>query len=385
MEALELLELIPKGESSTVQFKERVEDAHKLSQELVAFSNSKGGIIIIGINDKTGERNGLSFKEIHDTNSVIVSSSTNNVKPSIIVQSETISVDGQNLILIQVDEGLSKPYKDKNGAIWVKNGSDKRRVTANEEIARLLQSSKVLFADEMPINGTSANDIDTVYYKTIYEKKFKLPFDSANVEIITSLQNQQLYKDDKLTLAGLLLFCNNRHGFRPLFSVQCFSVNGTDLLGNTFKDNEPPFEGTLEQVYYQTLNFIDRNIKKIPSGQSFNSELKWEIPKEVFEEIIVNALIHRDYFINSSIKIFMFTDRIEIISPGKLPNSQTEQTIVSGVSIPRNPVLQSIAQYVVPYKGAGTGLRRAIYLYPNIDLVNDQEKEQFIAVIRKTV
>ena len=212
MEALELLELIQKGESSSVQFKVRIDDAHKFSQELVAFSNSKGGTIIIGVDDKTGTRNGLSFAEIRDANDVIVQSSTNNIKPAIIVETETIAVDGQSLMIIEVDEGLSKPYKDKNGAIWVKNGSDKRRVTANEEIARLLQSSKAMFADQMPIQGTSANDVNLDYYKIIFNKRFErkgITFDTSNINLATSLQNQQLYKDGNLTLAGLLVFYLN--------------------------------------------------------------------------------------------------------------------------------------------------------------------------------
>jgi ATP-dependent DNA helicase RecG len=383
MEALELLELIQKGESSSVQFKIRIDDAHKFSQELAAFSNSKGGTIIIGVDDKTGARNGLSFVEIRDTNDVIVQSSTNNVKPSIIVETETILADGQSLMVIKVLEGLSKPYKDKNGAIWVKNGSDKRRVTSNEEIARLLQSSKVMFGDEMPVQGTSANDIDLKYYKSFYKKKFKKTFDKEKISLSQSLQNQQLLHEGNLTIAGLLLFCKNTHSFRPQFSIQCISVNSTNLLGNSFDDNEPSFQGNMKDVYEQALNFIDRNMKKVPSGKSFNSQPKWEIPKEVFEEVLVNALIHRDYFINTTIKVFMFSDRIEVISPGKLPNSQTEETVANGVSIPRNPVMQSIAQYILPYKGAGTGLMRVLSIYPDIQLVNEQEKERFIVVIKR--
>lgn len=383
MEALELLELIQKGESSNVQFKVRIDDAHKLSQELLAFSNSKGGTIIIGVDDKTGARNGLSFKEIQEINNIIVQSSTNNVKPPIIVETETIVADEHSLLVIKVDEGLSKPYKDKNGAIWVKNGSDKRRVTSNEQIARLLQSSKVMFGDEMPIQGSSSNDIDLKEYKSFYKKKFKKSFDKEKISLSQSLQNQRLLNNGNLTLAGLLLFCKNTHSFRPQFSIQCFAVNTTNLLGNSFQDNEPSFLGNMKQIYEQALNFIDRNMKKIPSGKSFNSQLKWEIPKEVFEEVLVNAFIHREYFINTTIKVFMFSDRIEIISPGELPNSQTEETIANGVSIPRNPVLQSIAQYILPYKGAGTGLMRAISIYPDIQFVNEQEKQRFIVIIKR--
>jgi predicted HTH transcriptional regulator len=190
-------------------------------------------------------------------------------------------------------------------------------------------------------------------------------------------------KDKVLSLTGLLLFCNRRDAFRPQFSIQCIAVNALNLLGNSFDDNEPAFMGKIEDVYHQTLNFINRNIKKKPSGASFNSALRWEIPKEVFEELIVNALVHRDYFINTTIKVFIFSDRIEIISPGKLPNSQTEKSIQSGISIPRNPVLQSFAQYALPYKGLGTGIMRALSLYPDIAFENDVIREQFRVILRR--
>lgn len=384
MEPLELLELVQKGESSTVQFKERIEDAHRLSQELVAFSNTKGGIIVIGINDKTGKRNGLSYEEIQRANSIIVGSTTNNVKPSITVETETVVVDTDSLLIIFVSEGISKPYKDNNGAIWIKNGSDKRRVTSNEEIARLLQSSKVMFADEIIIPGTSVSDINMDVYKNYYKIKYKNDFDKSGIELSRSLQNQFLLKDGNITLAGLLLFCSNRHVYRPLFSIQCVSVNAKDLTGNVFEDNEPAFEGTLFQVYEQTISFINRNLKKIPTSNSFNSPLKWEIPQEVFEELIVNALIHRDYFINSTIKIIIYSDRIEIISPGKLPNSlSVENMLMGGISIPRNPVLQSLAQYSLPYKGLGTGVPRAIALYKEIVFINDQEREILRVIIKR--
>jgi len=384
MEPLELLDLVQKGESSSVQFKERIEDAHSLSQELVAFSNTKGGTIIIGINDKTGIRNGLSFEEIRRTNSLITGATTHNVKPSITVESETVVIDNDCLIVIYVSEGLSKPYKDNNGAIWIKNGSDKRRVTSNEEIARLLQSSKILFADEMKIPGTSVSDVNMELFKIYYKIKYKNDFDKSGIELSESLQNQFLLKDGNITLAGLLLFCTNRHFYRPLFSIQCVSVNAIDLTGNNFEDNEPAFEGTLLQVYEQTISFINRNLKKVPISSSFNSPLRWEIPQEVFEELIVNALIHRDYFINSTIKVIIYSNRIEIISPGKLPNSlSVESMLKGGISIPRNPVLQSLAQYSLPYKGLGTGVPRAIANYKEITFINNQEREILTVIIKR--
>jgi predicted HTH transcriptional regulator len=383
MEALELLELIQKGESSSVQFKERLPHQDSLAQEMVAFSNTEGGLIIIGVNDKTGALNGLSFEEIQQTNQQLVNAASQSVFPSIIISTETVDVSGNNLIVIGIKEGISKPYKDRLGTIYMKNGSDKRRVTSNDEIARLLQNSKALFADEMPISGTSVADIDVDYYKNFIVKKYNKKFEDLGLELQQSLENLNLMKDGNLTLTGLLFFSKNRSKYRPLFSVQCVSVNATTLVGNSFTDNEPPFEGNMRQVFDQTISFIDRNLKKIPTGDTFNSQTAWEIPYEVFEELIVNALVHRDYFISSTIKVFIFSDRIEIISPGKLPNSLTLDNIKSGISIARNPILQTMAQHALPYKGLGTGVMRAISVYSDITFENDIAKEQFKVVIKR--
>jgi predicted HTH transcriptional regulator len=384
MNAKQVIELIKHGETTTVQFKERLEDAHKLSQEMVAFSNTKGGTIVIGVNDKTGKVSGLSFEELNKTNRIIADASTQNVKPAIIVETETVDIDGQIIMLVYVDEGVRRrPFKDKNGAIWLKNGSDKRRAINNEEILRLFQSSGLIYSDEMLIPGSSIEDVNAEYYRKIFEKKYKKSFEDLNISLEQSMINQQLFRDKQLTLAGLLMFCDNREKYRPLFTIQCIAVNAPNLIGNTFDDNEPAFSGNLENVYSQTMKFIERNMKKVPSSDSFNSELRWQIPKEVFEELIVNALVHRDYLLNSSVKVFMLSDRIEIISPGKLPNSQTEYTVSNGVSIPRNPILHSLAQYILPYKGLGTGIARAISIYPDIEIINDTEKEIFKIIIHR--
>jgi len=385
MKAIEIIELIHGGESSNVQFKERLPHQDSLAQEMVAFSNTGGGLLIIGVNDKTGSLNGLSFDEIQTTNRQLVNVASQSVFPSINITTETVNVEGSNLIVVEIKEGFSKPYKDQLGSIYMKNGSDKRRVTSNDEISRLLQSSKAMFVDEIPIQGTSAADINMEYYKGFIQKKYNKTFEDLGIELRQTLENLNLMKENNLTLAGLLFFGNNREKYRPQFSIQCVSVDSTILTGNTFTDNEAPFEGTMREVFDKTIPFIGRNLKKIPTGETFNSHTAWEIPYEVFEELIVNALVHRDYFISSTIKVFIFTDRVEILSPGKLPNSLTINNILSGISIARNPILQNIAQHTLPYKGLGTGIMRAVSLYPNISLFNDLEKEQFRVVIKRNL
>lgn len=383
MDALELLDLIQMGESSKVQFKVRVNNANSIGAEMVAFSNTKGGLIIIGVDDKTGQINGLSFEEIQETNELLANSASNNVKSPIYIYTETVKVNEHHLIVAHISEGTSKPHMDNNGIIWVKNGSDKRKVIAKEEIARLLQSSGNLFADETIVNGTTINDIDEDFFQNFILAKTKKSIEELGQSTSTVLSNLGMLKDGKISLGGLLLFGKNPQQFRPTLTVQCVSVVGNDISSNEFRDKEDPFTGNLTELYGKTLSFITRNLRKVQKEDGFNSQSELEIPIETIEELLVNALIHRDYFILSSIKVFIFDNRIEIVSPGKLPNTLTIDNIKIGTSIPRNPILFTNARFVLPFVGVGSGIPRALENSPDLELTNDIDRELFIAVIKR--
>jgi predicted HTH transcriptional regulator len=385
MNEQELLTIINSGESSKVQFKERLPHIDSLAHELIAFSNTQGGLLIIGVNDKTGMANGLSFSEIQQTNQQIVNAASQKIYPPVYVTTETVCVESNNIVVVSIHEGHGKPYKDKDGVIYVKNGADKRKVTSNDELSRLLRSGGQLYAEETVIEGSSTKDIDLEQFGRFIYKKYKktleeLESDTANIEQL--FENLSLSKSGVFLLNGLLLFSKKRHLFRPQFSVQCVSVDGT-IISNTFFDNETAFEGTIQEVFQKSMDFIGRNMRKIPDGVGFNSQTKWEIPHEVFEELLVNALVHRDYFISSTVKVFIYTDRVEIVSPGKLPNSLTIKNIKNGVSIMRNPILLSAVQYILPYKGLGTGIIRSYSLYPDIIMENRIEENQFKVTIKR--
>jgi len=385
MESKELLDIIKRGESSKVQFKERLPHIDNLIHELIAFANTSGGYLLIGVDDKTGDLKGLSFSEIQQSNSEIVNAASQKVFPTIRVITETISVGDQNILVVKIEEGVNKPYKDRNGVIYVKNGADKRKVTSNDELARLLREGGLLYAEEIPVKGSSTDDIDYKQFDFFLFRKYKKTLNELIQEKLSReqiLENLNLAKNGEFLLTGLLSFSTKRHYFYPQFSVQCVSMDGT-IIGNTFSDNENALEGTITEVFNGAMSFIGRNMKKIPETNGFNSPTKWEIPYEVFEELLVNALVHRDYFISSSVKVLIFSDRIEINSPGKLPNSLTVENIKNGVSILRNPILLSTVQYILPYKGLGTGITRSFSLYPDITMENKIEENQFKVIIQR--
>jgi len=389
MDALELLDLIKKGESSTVQFKVRIDkkdkkkSAYDLGTEMVAFSNTKGGILIVGIVDETGEIDGLTYEELQATNQLLANVSTNNVKPAINIFTETIEVGEEKVIVVQIPEGISKPHTDNKGIIWVKNGSDKRTVVSREEMARLLQNSGNMFADETLVNGTTINDIDDDFFKKFIDKKHGKSIDELGQSVSELLSNMGMLKNGSLSLGGLLLFGKNPQQYRPTFTVQCVSIVGNDISSKDYRDKEDPFTGNLQELYEKTLSFITRNLKKIQQGDSFNSPSVLELPIETIEELLVNAFVHRDYFINTSIKVFIFDNRIEIVSPGKLPNTLTIENIKAGTSIPRNPIIFSNVRYILPFVGVGSGIPRAYENYPDLELINDTERELFISIIKR--
>lgn len=388
MDALELLDLIQKGESSTVQFKVRIDkkdkkkSAYDLGTEMVAFTNTKGGTLIVGVVDETGEIDGLSYEELQATNQLLANVSTNNVKPAINIFTETIEVGEEKVIVVQVPEGISKPHTDNKGIIWVKNGSDKR-IAVREEIARLFQSSGNMFADETLVNGTTINDIDDEFFKQFIKIKTNKSFEELAQSVSELLSNMGMLKNGSISLGGLLLFGKNPQQYRPTFTVQCVSIVGNDISSKDYRDKEDPFTGNLQELYEKTLSFITRNLKKIQKEDSFNSPSVLELPIETIEELLVNAFVHRDYFINTSIKVFIFDNRIEIISPGKLPNILTIENIKAGTSIPRNPIIFSNARYILPFVGVGSGIPRAYENYPDLELINDTERELFISIIKR--
>ena len=127
-----------------------------------------------------------------------------------------------------------------------------------------------------------------------------------------------------------------------------------------------------------------RNLCKIQKNKSVNTIGEPEIPQAVFEELLVNALIHRDYFVSAPIRLFVFEDRIEFINPGNLPDHLTIEKIRAGNSVQRNPILASFAaKGLLPYRGLGTGVRRALQDWPQIIFIDDRDGCLFTSCVER--
>ena len=235
MDDKELLQIIKCGESSIVQFKERMPHPDSFAQELIAFSNSKGGIIVFGVNDKTGGLNGLSFGEIQHLNQQIVNIASQKIYPPVYINTETVAIDNNQLLVIIIEEGLSKPYKDSNGTIYLKNGSDKRKVTSNNEIARLL-GSKSLLAEEMEIYDSSIKDLNVWLFSEYFKKEFGMTYEEKGLTLEEALIAKKVMRNNQIALfaSKTLPYSGLGSGMRRAFSEQPDMELKNDVDGEQF-------------------------------------------------------------------------------------------------------------------------------------------------------
>ncbi|MBW2603890.1 MAG: putative DNA binding domain-containing protein [Deltaproteobacteria bacterium] len=381
METAELLEIIALNEQGKYQFKANVTNPQSMTEELVAFSNSKGGTIFIGVNDE-GHFTGLIREDMGRLNQLVSNAASQSVRPPINPRTENISTPEGLVMAVHVPDGLSKPYMDKNGVIWIKSGSDKRKATSREEIQRMFQSASLIHGDAIPASGLTVADLDTGYFNAFFEKNFGETVEEQDVSLPLLLDNMNLMKDGVLNVGGALLFAKNPSFRLPIFIVKAVAYPGTEIHEENYIDSQD-MTGKIADLYHKSMSFVLGNIKHVQKNQGVNAPGEPEIPRIVLEELIANALIHRDYFVSAPVRIFVFRDRVEIISPGHLPNDLTIENIKRGNSNIRNPTLASYATKILPYRGLGSGIIRALKAYPDIGFEDDRDGNLFKAVIKR--
>jgi len=375
METTELIDLLSRGEDSRQQFKTDIHNADALAAEIVAFSNTAGGRIFIGVNDD-GSVRGLTSLDVARLNLLIANVASQVVRPAVNPFTENVSHPAGTVLVLSIAAGITKPYMDRNGAIWVKNGSDKRRATSREELQRLFQQAGLIHADETPVAGLSAGDVDVPYFEAFFEQQFGEPLARHNLPLPQLLSNMNLMNQGQLNLAGGLLFAKTPQYALPAFIVKAVAFVGTEIEDDRYIDSRD-IAGKLADVFQQTVGFIVANTRAAQGEQGFNSQGQPEIARVVWEELVANALIHRDYFISAPVRVLVFADRVEIVSPGHLPNNLTVENVKAGNSNMRNPILASFAAKLLPYRGLGSGLLRAFRAWPQIELIDDRTGNLF--------
>ena len=402
----DILRLRDTAEQTKVQFKERVtrDNKYDVSCEMVAQSNSRGGMIVVGIDDKTGRINPLSFQEVQETTNLLGSLASEGVVPQILLDIENVQMDSGVIVVVTIKQGKNKPYRDSKGIVWVKQGADKRKVFDNAELIAMLMENGQMHPDSMPIKGTSIKDLDENTVRDYLLSRFRSDYErqqlpiaelkhkslSEIADIISQtpegiLKNNGLITEDgTLTLAALMLMGKYPQRWMPAFTVRCISFIGNSIGGTEFRDKSGnDADGNAVHLYNYIISFLNRNLRHKQVKKDFNSPGELEVSMTSLSEIVANAILHRSYVIEAPLRVFIFDNRIEIHSPGLLPEGVNLESIMHGASVPRNKLLFNHGINLLPYTGAGSGITRALKFTPDIKFVNDETLNEFVVTVER--
>ncbi|WP_394200975.1 RNA-binding domain-containing protein [Marinagarivorans algicola] len=351
---MNIKELIQQGENSAVEFKAADVWPESLAKELVAFVNGQGGVVLVGVDD-SGNIKGLKTDlnrptEFCDWVANILRTAVN---PPINADVSVAQVDGKNIGVINVPKGTDKPYQTNAGQYLVRVGATNRAASV-QELMRLFQQAGVFHVDANPVAGAGIKDLSLSsldQYLTRYD--LSLADDADHTAL---LQNMDILTAEEPTIAGLLLFGINPQRFLPNACVSYAHFAGNTIDAELI--DKQVINGTLPEQIERALAVITNNVAVSSNIQGAKTEpTTMNYPQKVFRELIVNTVVHRNYsIVGSRIRILHFGDRIEFISPGRLPNTVSIQKLPFGVSYASNPIILKFLENLRYVDKLGRGL-----------------------------
>ena len=333
------------GEDSGWEFKEVIFAGNRpreprrddWADEIAAFANAAGGALLCSVTDE-GQVHEMSHEQMDQLELLIAEVCTDSIRPPLRVNVyRTDTHEGIPLVLIDVPEGHAQ--HDSPGGSFVRVGSTKRRMTGEERL-RLAQrrgQASFLWFDKQTVDGTGFGSLDEALWKPLLsaEGASQPRLALEKMGLLAHDQNGVL----RATVSGVLLCCSSPEEWLPNATIVATRYRGTDRSSGQVDSQE--IKGPLDKQIREALNFAVRNMsvsaRKMPARQ----ETPQYSDKALFEAL-VNAVVHRDYAIRGSrIRLSMFEDRVEICSPGGLPNNLTVESMGERQST-RNEVLTSV-------------------------------------------
>ena len=391
----ELLEIIKNGENSGIDFKRDVLENYKLAKELVAFSNFEGGMVLLGVDDD-GTIIGITRNRLEEW---VMTTCRDKVRPGLIPFFETIRgiEPGKDLAIVRVPRGVNvySQWHNNRNIYYIRVGSQSREATP-EELGRLFQQRGEFRADLRPVPGATADNLDQHRLKEYFGRirQQNVPEDGDYAGWRTLLVNTEIMADEGVTLSGMLLFGKAPNRFLPQAGIDAVAYQGTEkdyaaLERSALRGPMVPLMDQAGNVLEsglvdQALQFVRRNTPNAARLDDGGRRLERPAyPVEAVRESVVNALIHRDYLLaNTDIELAIYRNRLEIISPGKLPNGITPERMRAGTRAARNQLLKDIMRDYGYLEHMGMGVPRKIVrgMYEHNQTEPDlvEEGERFI-------
>lgn len=388
----ELLEIINNGENSGVEFKRDVLQKDDLAKELVALSNLSGGIVLLGVEDD-GSISGVTRTDLEEW---VMNICRDKIRPPLIPFFETVrDVEREkDIAVVRVTRGFDvhSLWKNNRKTYFIRVGTQSREAS-EEELARLFQQRGLIRAELRPVSGAKLEDFDQRRLRDYYSRvrQQDVPPDEDEAAWQTLLINTEIMTDEGVTVGGMLLFGKTPNRFLPQAGIDAAAFPGIEkeYAARERKGLRGPMTPLLDihgsvvenGLVEQALDFLQRNTPVTAILENGRRVERPAYPPEVLREAIVNALIHRDYLLSSTdIELAIYSNRVEIISPGKLPNGITPDRMRAGCRASRNQLLKDVMRDYRYLEHMGMGIPRKIILgmqkhnHTVPELVEDQDR-----------
>ena len=389
----ELIEIIANGENSGVEFeRDEIED-YQLAKTLVAFSNLSGGMVLLGVNHD-GAITGLKRPQLKEW---VMETCRDKIRPGIIPYFKLFKniEPNKDVAIVRVLRGISEHSLWHNGKdSWFIRFGSKSREMSPQEISHLFQQRGGVPTNLQPISGSKIDDLDRRRLKDYFGRirQQEMPKDDDVIGWRKFLFHTGFMGEEGVSLAGMLLFGNLPRQFLPQSGIEAVAYSGIEK-DHSIKEClsiHSPFtllmdaQGNVLEagVVEQALEFVRRNSPvKVSCDEKGRRVERSAYPREAVREAIVNALIHRDYQLwRTNIELAVYQDRLEIVSPGKLPYGITSESVRAGARATRNQFLKDVMRDYGYMEQLGMGVRRKIvhgmrdHNQSDPDLIEDDER-----------
>ena len=337
----DIAKLLSMPEGKTLEFKRDLSSLQPILKTLVAFANTAGGVLIIGKDDAG---NILGVQDVFKAEEKLANTIADSIYPPLMPEIETISVEGKSLLIVCVPHWWGPFYlkaKGETEGVFIRLGST-NRVAGHELLEELKRYRSKTSFDQLPCLNADISDLDMDKIKRIFAKKSKEIDENKLISLGILVPHPQNSKKMVCSNGGVILFGKDslRERHFPNSQVRCARFLGIDKL--EFVD-QYDVEGSILDAMEEVPKFIRRNTRLSAKIEKVQREDIPEYPLLIIREILTNALVHSDYSSSGmSPRVAIFSDRMEIESPGLLPFGHTLDDFISGISRIRNKVIARV-------------------------------------------
>ncbi len=378
MTVTDLLDLIRNGESSGVEFKRDTIEIQDLAREVVAFANFQGGSVLLGVEDD-GSISGIT-RPRPELEEWVMQACRDKIRPELIPYYELIKdvERAKDVAVVRVERGWTAHAVWHNQRNWyyIRVGTLTRE-PSREELERLFQQRGGIRFEVRPVSGSSIDDLDLRRIRDYFVRlrQQEVPDDGNQDAWIRLLINTEFLSEGDeaapATVAGLLLFGRNVNKFLPQAGIDAVAYTGVEKDYATRE--RAPLRGPLTPLIgdgglvdnglvEQAVEFVRRNTNSEASlADGARRVDRRDYPEDAVREALVNALVHRDYMLSATdVELSLYSDRLEVVSPGRLPNDITIERMRAGTRAARNQLLKDVMRDYGYLEHMGMGVPRKI-------------------------